>query len=334
MKKTLYLVTGAAGFLGNNVVHQLVKSGQQVKALVLKNDPAAKYIPAEAEIFFGDITDLNSMNKYFAESEDTELIVIHCASLVTTSPEKNKIVYDVNVNGTKNVVDLCIQKKVKKLVYVSSTGAILEAPHGEKIVEPLTFFPNQVIGYYGETKAIATQYVFDSVKKSDLDATVIYPSGIAGPNDSAFGPFSSFIIRYCKGEMPVGVAGTFNSVDVRDLATATIEAASRGRKGEGYIISNELVDMRQMFDLISEKSGVNKVKIILTPEEMLEISSVNLAKEQVETDKEVLKFELYNLTRNNLFSHEKASKELDFASRPFEETIQDTVDWLKEENRI
>lgn len=328
MKKEVYLVTGAAGFLGNNVVQQLVKSGKQVKALVLKDDPAARYLPAEAVVVPGDITNLASLNEFFIEPEDLEIMVIHCASLVTTSPEKNEKVYQVNVIGTQNIVDLCVQHQVKKLVYVSSTGAILEAPHGEQIVEPTAFYPKEVTGYYAETKALATQYVLDKVQAEGLNGTVIYPSGIAGPNDHAYGPFVSFVRRYCRGEMPVGVAGTFNAVDVRDLASVTIEAVTTGRAGQGYIISNELVDMRKMFDLISEKSGVAKVERILSPTDMLALSSESLATNQG-ASKEALKFELYNLTRNNWFSCEKGQAELGFKPRPFEETIGDTVKWLQ-----
>lgn len=299
MRDTIYLLTGAAGFLGNNICHTLVSQGKRVKALVLHGDPAVKYVPENAEIIFGDITDKKSLEAFFYVPENAEIIVIHCASLVTTSPRPSQKVYDVNVTGTRNIVDLCIAKQVKKLVYVSSTGAILEEPHGQVISEPEQFFPHQVVGYYAETKAMATQYVLEAVRNSDLDASIVYPSGISGPYDSAFGPFASFVIRYCNGEMTVGVEGSFNAVDVRDLADAVIACTGEGRKGEGYILSNEMVSMRQMFDLISEASGTPRVGTILTAEQMQAMSShSNLVKSEAGADLEALKFEIYNLTRN------------------------------------
>ena len=91
-----------------------------------------------------------------------------------------------------------------------------------------------------------------------------YPSGICGPNDSAFGLFTSFLIRYCQGQMPVGIEGSFNSVDVRDLAEGVIACIEKGRNGEGYILSNEMVSIRKMFELISETSGAKLVETILT----------------------------------------------------------------------
>ncbi|MEC0136859.1 NAD-dependent epimerase/dehydratase family protein [Paenibacillus macerans] len=244
------------------------------------------------------------------------------------------MVYDVNVTGTKNIVDMCATKQVKKLVYVSSTGAILEAPHGQVIREPEVFFPDQVVGYYAKTKAIATQYVLEAVRGKDLDASIIYPSGISGPDDSAFGPFTSFVIRYCQEQMPVGVEGSFNAVDVRDLADGVIACTEQGRKGEGYILSNEMVAMRRMFDLISEASGAKRVETILTPEQMQAMPQHRFAQSEGGANLEALKFEIYNLTRNNQFSSEKARQELDFRTRPFQETIADTVEWLRSEGKL
>ncbi|WP_314068495.1 NAD-dependent epimerase/dehydratase family protein [uncultured Vagococcus sp.] len=335
MKNTLYLVTGAAGFLGNNIVHQLITRGKSVRALVLPGDKAAQYLPEKTEVCYGDLTELSRLEHFFSVPEGVELVVIHCASLVTTSPNEDPLVYNVNVTGTKHIVALSVKHNVKKLVYVSSTGAILELPHGQIIEEPLSFYPEKVIGYYAKTKALATQHVLNSVNETGLDATIIYPSGISGPYDGSFGPFVSFIIRYCKGDMPVGVEGTFNAVDVRDLATATIEAVTKGRKGEGYILSNELVEMRQMFDLISLSSGAPIVETILPPQQMLEMAGANLASKSTTNDKrDSIKFELYNLSRNNNFSNQKAKQELGFELRPFDETIRDTITWLKNEKKI
>lgn len=334
MKDMIYLLTGAAGFLGNNISHKLISEGKKVRALVLEGDPAIKYVPGEAEVVTGDLTDVHSLEYFFRIPDNLDAVVIHCASLVTTSPRPSQKVYDVNVEGTKNIVDLCVAKQVKKLVHISSTGAILEAPHGQVIREPEEFFPDRLVGYYAKTKAMATEYVLESVRNKGLDASIVYPSGICGPNDSAFGPFASFVIRYCQGQMPVGVEGTFNSVDVRDLADGVISCADKGRKGEGYIISNELVSMREMFDLISEASGAKRVETILTPEQMQAMSQKSFVESEGEANLEALKFEIYNLTRNNNFSYDKAQKELNFRKRPFRETIIDTVEWLRSEGKI
>ncbi|MCR4733417.1 MAG: NAD-dependent epimerase/dehydratase family protein, partial [Treponema sp.] len=107
INETIYLVTGAAGFLGGTICRQLIDRGNMVRAFVLPNDPAEKYVPGEAEIVRGDLTDMESLEKLFTVPEGYQTIVMHIASIVTVNPEFNQKVMDVNVGGTKNIIELC-----------------------------------------------------------------------------------------------------------------------------------------------------------------------------------------------------------------------------------
>ena len=122
--RQIYLLTGAAGLLGSNISRQLIKEGHIVRALVLKGDPAAQYVPHEAQIIFGDLLNRASLEELFTVPEDSEVVVIHCASIVTLNPDPSPKVYAVNVDGTRNIVEMCLRHRIKKLVYISSTGAI------------------------------------------------------------------------------------------------------------------------------------------------------------------------------------------------------------------
>lgn len=129
MNHQLYLVTGAAGFLGGTVCRQLIGRGDRVRALVLPGDKAIQYVPHEAEICEGNLCDMDSLSRFFAVPEGTQTIVIHCASVVTVDPDFNQTVVNVNVGGTLNIIDQCLaHPECKKLVYVSSTGAL---PNGQ-----------------------------------------------------------------------------------------------------------------------------------------------------------------------------------------------------------
>ena len=101
---TLYLLSGAAGFLGSNICSQLLERGERVRAFVLKGDPAMKYIPKEAEIFEGDLCSAEDCTRFFDVPEDTENICIHCASMVTVNPDYNEKLIAVNVGGTENII--------------------------------------------------------------------------------------------------------------------------------------------------------------------------------------------------------------------------------------
>lgn len=146
----VYLLTGAAGFLGNNIVKQLIEKGCRVRGLVLKGDKAVRHIPKGVEIVYGDLTDKTSLEKFF-DVEKEQIVCIHCASIVYLKEELSELVYRVNVEGTQNIIDFCLEKNVEKLVYVSSTGTVAELPHGEFMREPEKFDLDKIVGYYGKT---------------------------------------------------------------------------------------------------------------------------------------------------------------------------------------
>jgi dihydroflavonol-4-reductase len=228
-----------------------------------------------------------------------------------------------------------VEYKVKKLVYVSSTGAIPELPRGQAIAEPTVLNPDLVRGCYSKTKAEATKLVFDAARNKGLDASVVYPSGICGPNDFAYGFVAQFIMDYVGGKMPMGVAGSFNSVDVRDLADAVISCAEKGRKGEGYILSNDFITIADIFRIIHIHTGAPEVKTIL-PLSIARIMAffTDLVSKVSGKRAQLTSFSIYNLARNNNFSSAKARQELGFKTRAFEETIVDTVKWLLQEGKI
>lgn len=99
---TIFLVTGAAGFLGRNICLRLLERNCKVRALVLRGDKAAQYIPHEVEVVEGNLCDMVSLEQFFTVPEGCQSIVIHCGSMVTVNPDYNRKLIEVNVEGTKN----------------------------------------------------------------------------------------------------------------------------------------------------------------------------------------------------------------------------------------
>ena len=336
MSNMEYLVTGAAGFLGGEVCRQLIQRGEKVRAFVLPGDKAIRFVPDEAEIVTGDLTDKESLERFFTVQEGTKTIVLHIASIVTVNPDFSQKVMDVNVGGTKNIIDLCLShKECQKLVYCSSTGAIPELPKGQKIREVDCFDPDKVVGCYSQSKALATQAVLDAVREKDLNACVVHPSGILGPGDFAVGEVTGTLIKIIKGDMPAGIDGSFNLCDVRDLADGVIRAADKGRSGECYILGNEEVSFRKFSRMISEEAGTRPVRVFL-PLMAADMMGLIMEKQaKVKGTKPLLtRFSVYNLARNNSFDSSKAKRELGYSTRSYEETIRDEVAWLKKEGKI
>ncbi len=332
----IYLVTGATGFLGGTVCRQLIARGDTVRALALPGDKAIQYVPSEAVVYEGDLCDTAALQKFFTVPEGVETIVLHCASIVTVNPDYNQKVMDVNVGGTQNIIDLCLSHtEYKKLVYVSSTGAIPELPKGQAIKEIDKFEPEKVLGCYSQSKALATQAVLDAVSQHGLNACVVLPSGILGPEDFAVGETTSVVIQIINGEMPMGIEGSFNLCDVRDLARGTILAADRGQKGECYILGNEEVSFRQFAKMLADECNRKPMKRFLPVgianfmARIMEVSAKRKGTRPLMTT-----FSVYNLARNNQFDSSKAKRELGYTTRSYAETLHDECTWLKDSGKI
>lgn len=335
---TLYLLTGAAGFLGSHICENLLARGDRVRALVLPGDKSVKYVPAEVEIVEGNLCDMASLDKFFDVPAGTKTIAIHCASMVTTNPDFSQKLIDINVGGTNNMIDQCLKHpECEKMVYVSSTGAIPELPKGQAITEVDHFDSesDKVVGWYSKTKAMASQAVLDAVHDRGLNACIVHPSGILGPKDFAVGETTGTVIKIMTGKMPIGMGGSFNLCDVRDLADGCIAAADKGRKGECYILGNKEVTMKEMCRLLYEASGC-KTPYFYVPLWMAWKLADQMEKKAKKTGEKPLmtNFAVYNLARNNTFDYSKAENELGYHTRPYAETLRDEAEWLVAEGFV
>lgn len=337
MQKKLYLVTGGAGFLGGTICRKLLERGDAVRTFILKGDPAVRLLPKEMEVVEGDLCDAASLEPFFTVPEGTEAVVIHVAGLVSMDEGFQQRLMDVNMGGTKNIIQQCLRHPaVRKLVYISSTGAIPEQPMGTPIREVDHFDPEQVVGCYSRSKAMATQAVLDAVREHGLDASVVFPSGIMGPGDTAMSnETTNTILRIVNGEMPVGMGGSFNLADVRDLADGCIAAADKGRKGEGYILGNEVITLREMCEILDHELHCGTCKFYL-PLGIAKVIARQAEKKAVRTGKRpvMTTFSIYNLERNNCFDSSKAERELGYRPRSYTETLHDEAAWLRQTGKV
>ncbi|MCL2707659.1 MAG: NAD-dependent epimerase/dehydratase family protein [Defluviitaleaceae bacterium] len=332
-KKRVYILTGAAGHLGGAVAKILQENGETVYALCLSGE---KHVPEGLglRVFYGDVTDIGSLDKIFERGAGAELIVVHCAGIVSISSGFDEKVYDVNVNGTKNVIALCERHGVKKLIYVSSVHAIPEKPEGETITEVNVFDPDGVTGLYAKTKAEASQCVLDYAKRGNF-ACVVHPSGLVGPGDYGRGHITQLIIDYYKGRLASLVKGGYDFADVRDVAAGVVSCCERGACGECYILSGSYRTIVEIIGILHKITGKKEIKrtlprwFVSATAPLSELYYKILRQPPLFTS-----YSIFTLRQNARFNREKATNELGYASRPIEETLSDTVDWLKEHGRI
>ncbi len=326
----LYLITGAAGHLGCVLASMLRQAGAKVRGLVL---PTEKNLPPDIDIFVGDVRDKSSMLSFFSDFGDYTPVVIHCAGIVSIATKVDTTVYEVNVKGTDNIIEMCKSHGVEKLIYVSSVHAIPEKPKGQVITETDEFSPDTVIGSYAKTKAQATANVLSA--KDELCVCVVHPSGIVGPADNGRGHLTTLIIDYYKRRLTSGIYGGYDFVDVRDVAQGIISASQKGRCGECYILSNKFYSIKDILTLLHEITGKRKIT------NFLPLWFVKLTAPLAELYYKILRqpplftsYSIHTLNSNANFSHAKAAAELGYTTRDMRDTLTDTVNWLKEKNRI
>ena len=331
----LYIVTGAAGNLGSAIVRNLCSKKLPVRAFVLRGEGAARHLPKEAQVIEGDVTDISSLETLFADiPENTHVYCIHCAAMVSVSTLVAEKIWHVNVDGTQYIIDKCHEHGVR-LIFIGSTGAIPEQHKGTAIKEVEAYDPNRVIGLYDQTKAASCQLVLDAIRAGEIDGCLILPSGISGPMDYTFGNVAGVIREYTEGKMPAGVEGTFNCADNRDMAETILRACKDGRTGESYILGGDQINMKEVFDILSEHTGLPTIKTILPASVGKLLGKMSdMAEKLTHKPQRMTSFAVYNLVRNNEFDSSKAVRELGYNPRPMAQSIAEEIDWMIEEGIV
>ena len=318
-----YIVTGAGGHLGSTLLRCLQNTEAEVYALLLYQEQPV--IEAENILYFyGDVCKPETLEPLFAEKAADEVIVIHTAGVISISGNIPSAVYEVNVNGTKNLIRASLNHHVDRFVYVSSVHAIPESPSGREITETDHFSPEHVIGGYAKTKAEATQAVLDAAEEG-LPAVVVHPSGILGPYDKGRNHLVQLIYDYMDGKLPACVKGGYDFVDVRDVAQGCLLAAAKGKIGRCYILSgaySSIYDLLSCTGKFCGKKPIPAMPVFLArlAAPIMEISAKRRGKRPLYTA-----YSLYTLTSNSNFSKSRAVQELGYHTRPLEETIKDMV---------
>ncbi|MFA6855308.1 MAG: NAD-dependent epimerase/dehydratase family protein, partial [Bacilli bacterium] len=328
MKKTIYCLTGAAGYLGQAIIHELQIDNADIRALVV---PGQTLNNQGVTTFVGDILKPATLVPFFMHDQEKEsLIVIHTAAIISIASRMNKLVYKTNVLGSQNMLDMARAFKVKRFVYVSSVHALSEPKKISIVKETSTFNPKKVVGCYAKTKAEASKRVMESASE-DFEVLTLHPSGIIGPG--AYRPNDNMLkmmIDYINGDLNVGTHGGYDFVDVRDVAHAIKIAALYGENRQSYILSGNYYQVREIFDIIANITGRKKPRIYLHPAFIRIFAWMSELHYKIKKKTPVFTgYSMYTLQSKARFSHELASKVLDFHPRPLIDTLTDLIGELR-----
>jgi dihydroflavonol-4-reductase len=325
----MILVTGATGHIGNVLVRKLLEQGEKVRALIWRGEDTTPLNGLAVEQVEGDVLDPASL-KSAMQGVDT---VYHLAGIISIMPGRNPLVWQVNVEGTRNVLEAARRARIRRLIYTSSIHAIARAPFGVTMDESLGFDQNNPYGEYDRSKAAASLEVQQAAAEG-LDAVIICPTGVIGPYDFR-GSEMGEVIRSASEARPMFfVEGAYDFVDVRDVADGMIAAMDRGRRGESYILSGQKLSVRYMLQTVREVTGkaFSSIKI---PFSLAEIAAryTPWYYRRTKSKPRFTPYSLEVLQSNANISCKKALAELGYKPRPVYESIADTVRWFLENRR-
>ena len=324
--KRIYIITGANGHLGSTLVRMLEKQDCLVRGLILPQEHATDH--GNVTYYKGDVRKRETLLPLFADTQGAQVIVLHTAGIINIAKKASPTIYDVNVNGTKTVAALCLEKKVKRMVYVSSVHAIPEKAKPLVLKEVYSFSPQQVTGGYAKTKAEATRLLLEEIKHG-LDAVVVHPSGILGPYDAHCNHLVQLVSDYICGRLPACVNGGYDFVDVRDVAQGCLLAADKGKKGECYILSNRHYEIKELLKMVRSICGGRRLPVLPIWLAKAAVPFIQLHAKRTRQRPLYTSYSLYTLQSNDRFSHDKATSELGWRPRDLYQTIADTIAWLK-----
>ena len=232
----MILVTGATGHIGNVLVRKL-HDRYPYEAIRLFLQPGEKldaFSGMTVDLCYGDIRHAEDVHR----AVNGARLVFHLAGLIDTAPRRPRLLQEVNVGGTRHIVDACLAFGVERLVYVSSVHALPDLPKNQAITEDHVFPVPGLLGPYAISKTTATAVVYDGIARG-LDAVIVFPAGVIGPFDyklSEMGRLIRYLSTYSWLKLVMSFDGAYNFVDVRDVAEGIVRAGRTGLAGEGYIL--------------------------------------------------------------------------------------------------
>jgi len=267
----MILVTGSSGLLGSHILYDLASMGKKIKALVRNLESKKEILQTfslytsspeqlmqQVEFAIGDVLDVFSLLDAL-EGVDQ---VYHCAAMVSFSPRAADRMLKTNIEGTANVVNSCLEKKIQKLCHVSSVAALGKALDNEAVTEETFWKNSSENSVYSISKYSSEREVWRGVQEG-LNAIVVNPTVILGPGNWAKG--SSNLFRSAKKGMMFYTNGITGFVDVRDVASCMIKLMESNLVNERFIITSENIAYREFFNWANRAFNKSEPSIYAYP---------------------------------------------------------------------
>lgn len=312
------LVTGATGFVGQWLTKFLIRQGLAVK--VFCRDPSKA--PHNIEVVQGDICNAEVLVKAISGVD----VVYHVAGFVGYSKKHLKIMQDVNVQGTQNVIDACIKNHTQRLIHISSVSAIGASLTPNVLNEDSDFSIQHLqLGYF-QTKKQAEDLVKKYVKSGKINAVILNPATIYGAGDMKKSS-RRMQLKVAKGHFPFYPPGGVNVIDIESVVKAIYTATQKGISGERYILAGENILIKDLFKIIAKMTN-KRPPFLPIPKPFLRLLGVlGDVLEKSGKNPPITSEIAWMSTLFHWFDSSKAQAELDLKPQPAHIAIKNSIDW-------
>jgi len=324
------VVTGASGHVGSNLCRALLAGGQAVRAVDLRR--AASIEGVDVEFVPGDILDPEGLRAAFAGAD----VVYHLAARISIAGDPGGHVWRTNVDGARHAAEAALDAGARRFVHCSSLHAFDVAGRAGRPVDESTdgaTDPQRPV--YDRSKAAGEAEVRRGVDRG-LDAVIVNPSGIFGPEDHEPSAMGRVLLAAFRGRLPAVMPGAFDWVDVRDVVRAAVAAAERGRTGENYLIGGHRASVAEIAGLAARVAGRRPPRFSV-PVPVLRLAAevaVRVTPPRRRSRLLLTPESLHAVGTDPVVDASRARRELGHKPRPLEETVADLHAFFRAAGRL
>lgn len=324
------LVTGAAGFIGSHVVRALLQRGHAVRGLLVEGEDRRNLEGLELEIVEGDVRDIDSMRQVMQGCD----VVFHLAGIYAIWLKNPRIIYDVNVLGSRNIFEVALEQKVKRVVFTTSQAVYGGYPKSTLLSESVELNPDKQLEKTGDDYSLSkyqSHLLALEYHQRGLDIVNVAPAAPFGPGDLRPTPTGLILLSIVNMPAFVYIDSVINPIDVRDVAEGHVLALEKGVAGKSYLLgSEENLSMIELLRLVKQITGVRRLCLRIPVFLALFFSRILkwIADHLTRKTPLITPGAVRVARRGFRLDCSRAKNELGMIARPSQETIREAFAWF------
>lgn len=324
------VVTGATGFIGSTVVRELLRAGREVRVVVRRDSDTRALAGLDVETVHGDTRDRASMKAALAGCDT----LFHVAAYFAHWSLDRERFYQVNVEGTRLVLEEALAQGLSRVVYTSTANCMGAHGAGNLANEQSEFNEWGIGDHYALSKYLG-EVEARKIAARGLPLVIVNPTLVIGAGDVKPTPSGKMILDIVDGEMPGYIDGATNVIDVDDVARGHLFAAEKGRVGERYILGNENVTVGDLFRRVAAVAGVTAPRLKLPYGLALALGYVLDGVARVTRRPPVFSLSQVRIGKmGEHFDNSKAVRELGLPLTPIDETLRKAIAWFRANGHV